>query len=420
MKQWIKDKSLAGEGKKKLEWASRWMDVLAAIRKRYEKEKPFKGIRIAMAVHLEKKSGVLVETLLAGGAEIAVTGCNPLSTDDSIVAALAKKTNALGWSGATVEEYYEFLHKVLDIKPHIIIDDGGDLTTLIHKEREDLIDGIIGGNEETTSGVIRIKNMEREGVLKFPMFMVNDAKNKHLFDNRYGTGQSAFEGLLRATNRLVAGSTVVVAGYGWVGRGIAMRAKGLGANVIVTEIDPVKALEAHYDGFTVTNMLDAVKNHKPDFIITATGNIDVVREEHFKVMPDGVVLANAGHFDVEVSVKDLEAIKKSKRQITECIEEYVLPNGSRVYLVSKGRLVNLAQPCGQGHPMEVMDQSFAVQALCAEYLVKHGKELEPKVYDVPEEVDKWIAEIRLGTLGIEIEKLTEKQKEYLKSWAIGT
>ncbi|MGQ4914670.1 MAG: adenosylhomocysteinase [Candidatus Asgardarchaeia archaeon] len=416
----VKDISLAEQGEKKLDWARQWMNVLAAIRERFEKEKPFKGIRIAMAVHLEKKTGVLVETLLSGGAEVAITGCNPLSTDDEVAAALAKKTPTFAWTGATVDEYYEFLNKVLDIKPHIIIDDGADLVALVHKERQDVLDNIIGGNEETTTGVIRLKNMERDGILKFPMINVNDAKNKHFFDNRYGTGQSSWEGIMRATNRLVAGSTVIVAGYGWVGRGIAMRARGLGAKVIVTEIDPIKALEAYYDGFIVTNMLDAIKKYKPDFIVTATGNTDVVRAEHFEAMNDGVILANAGHFDVEISVRDLKKIAKSKRELVPCVEEYTLPNGNRVYLLSKGRLVNLAQPCGQGHPIEVMDQSFAIQALSAEYLVKKGKDLEPKVYAVPEEIDRWVAEIRLQALGITIDKLTEEQKKYLASWEIGT
>jgi len=420
MKSMVKDISLAEQGEKKLDWARQWMNVLAAIRERFEKEKPFKGIRIAMAVHLEKKTGVLVETLLSGGAEVAITGCNPLSTDDEVAAALAKKTPTFAWTGATVDEYYEFLNKVLDIKPHIIIDDGADLVALVHKERQDVLDNIIGGNEETTTGVIRLKNMERDGILKFPMINVNDAKNKHFFDNRYGTGQSSWEGIMRATNRLVAGSTVIVAGYGWVGRGIAMRARGLGAKVIVTEIDPIKALEAYYDGFIVTNMLDAIKKYKPDFIVTATGNTDVVRAEHFEAMNDGVILANAGHFDVEISVRDLKKIAKSKRELVPCVEEYTLPNGNRVYLLSKGRLVNLAQPCGQGHPIEVMDQSFAIQALSAEYLVKKGKDLEPKVYAVPEEIDRWVAEIRLQALGITIDKLTEEQKKYLASWEIGT
>jgi len=420
MKSMVKDISLAEQGEKKLDWARQWMNVLAAIRERFEKEKPFKGIRIAMAVHLEKKTGVLVETLLSGGAEVAITGCNPLSTDDEVAAALAKKTPTFAWAGATVDEYYEFLNKVLDIKPHIIIDDGADLVALVHKERQDVLDNIIGGNEETTTGVIRLKNMERDGILKFPMINVNDAKNKHFFDNRYGTGQSSWEGIMRATNRLVAGSTVIVAGYGWVGRGIAMRARGLGAKVIVTEIDPIKALEAYYDGFIVTNMLDAIKKYKPDFIVTATGNTDVVRAEHFEAMNDGVILANAGHFDVEISVRDLKKIAKSKRELVPCVEEYTLPNGNRVYLLSKGRLVNLAQPCGQGHPIEVMDQSFAIQALSAEYLVKKGKDLEPKVYAVPEEIDRWVAEIRLQALGITIDKLTEEQKKYLASWEIGT
>ncbi|MGQ4832371.1 MAG: adenosylhomocysteinase [Candidatus Asgardarchaeia archaeon] len=416
----VKDISLADKGRAKIEWAKRWMIVLSKIGDRFEKEKPFEGLTIGMALHLEKKTAVLVETLVRGGAKAVVTSCNPLTTDDDVAAAVTDFATVYAWSGETSEEYYANLNRVIDAKPNIIIDDGGDLTYLLHTTRQEEAQHVIGGCEETTTGVIRLRNMERQGVLKFPMMAVNDAKMKHFFDNRYGTGQSSLEAISRATNKLISGARVVVAGYGWVGRGIAKNFKGLGANVIVTEVDPVKALEALYDGFIVTNMMDAIKNYKPDFIITATGNKDVIRREHLEVINDGVILANAGHFNVEVSVKDLEEYSISKRHVKDCIDEYVLPGNRRVYLISEGRLVNLAQPCGQGHPIEVMDFSFSVQALAAEYIVKNKGTLEKKVYNVPPEIDESIARIKLESMGIHVDELTDEQKKYLSDWQAGT
>jgi len=416
----VKDISLADKGREKIEWAKRWMVVLRKIGERFEKEKPFEGLKIGMALHLEKKTAVLVETLVKGGAEVTITSCNPLTTDDDVAAAVTDFATVYAWAGETTEEYYENLNRVIDTKPNIIIDDGADLMFLLHTKRKKEAEHVIGGCEETTTGVIRLRNMERDGVLAFPVIAVNDAKMKHFFDNRYGTGQSSLEAISRATNKLISGAKVVVAGYGWVGRGIARNFKGIGATVIVTEVDPIKALEALYDGFIVTNMKDAIERYKPDFIITATGNCDVVRREHLEIMHDGVILANAGHFNVEVSVKDLEEYAISKRRIKECIDEYVLPGNRRVYLISEGRLVNLAQPCGQGHPIEVMDFSFAVQALSAEYIVKNRGKLENKVYKVPLEIDEAIAKIKLESMGVYIDELTESQKKYLSEWQAGT
>ncbi len=402
------------EGKLKLEWAREHMPVLKEVRHRFMQEKPFDEVKIGMALHVEAKTGVLAMTLAEGGAKVRLASCNPLSTDDDVVAALrdaGMEVYARKWESR--EEYYENLYQVLEMKPDIIIDDGGDLTTLLHTEYRDM--EVWGGNEETTTGVIRLRNMERRGILRFPMFDVNDAKMKHLFDNRYGTGQSTLDGIMTATNLVIAGKTVVVAGYGWCGRGIAMRMRGMGADVIVTEIDPVKAIEARMDGFRVMKMLDAMV--QADFVVTATGMKDVIREEHFLVAKDGCIFANAGHFDNEVSREDLEKIAESKRKVRRYVDEYVV-NGKKLYLLGEGRLINLA--AGQGHPAEIMDMSFAIQALTAEYIAKNHETLETKVYPVPRDIDDMVARLKLKAMGMEIDQLNEVQKKYAEEWKEGT
>jgi len=402
------------EGKLKLDWAYRHMDVIKVIRERFREEKPFEGLKIGMALHVEAKTGILALTLKDGGARVRLASCNPLSTDDSVVEALREEgLEVYAKKGETKEEYYQNLYNVLEMEPDIIIDDGGDLTTLLHTEYRDL--KIMGGNEETTTGVIRLRNMERKGILRFPMFDVNDAKMKHLFDNRYGTGQSTLDGIMTATNLTIAGKTVVVAGYGWCGRGIAMRMRGMGANVIVTEIDPIKAIEARMDGFRVMKMLNAIK--EADMVITATGMKDVVREEHIRAAKDGCIFANSGHFDNEISKNALEKMASGKRRVRNYVDEYLV-NGKRLYLLGEGRLVNLA--IGQGHPVEIMDMSFAIQALTAEYIAKNHQNLEPKVYSVPREIDYAVAKIKLEAMDIEIDDLTEEQKRYLEEWMEGT
>lgn len=402
------------EGKLKLDWALGHMDVLRQIRKKFREEKPFDGLKIGMALHVEAKTGILALTLRDGGAKVRLASCNPLSTDDSVVQALRDEgLEVYARKGENREEYYQNLYRVLEIEPDIIIDDGGDLTTLLHREYKHI--KIMGGNEETTTGVIRLRVMEKKGVLRFPMFDVNDAKMKHLFDNRYGTGQSTLDGIMTATNLTIAGKNVVVAGYGWCGRGIAMRMRGMGANVIVTEIDPIKAIEARMDGFRVMRMLDAIK--KADFVITATGMKNVVREEHFLAAKDGCIFANAGHFDNEVSKEDLERLSERKRRVRNYVDEYIV-KGKKLYLLGEGRLVNLA--IGQGHPVEIMDMSFAIQALTAEYIAKNHEALNPKVYSVPEEIDALVAQMKLRAMGIQIDELTEEQLRYLEEWQEGT
>jgi adenosylhomocysteinase len=409
---------IAERGARRLEWARDHMPVLAAIREELKKSKVLKGLRIGMALHTEAKTGVLALSLREAGAEIRLASCNPLSTDDSVVAALidVDKLDVYAKKWETKKEYYENLNKVLDLKPDLVIDDGADLIHLLHTDRRELLDGVRGGNEETTTGVIRLRAMTKARALRFPVIDVNDAKMKHLFDNRYGTGQSTFDGIMTATNLLVAGKTFVVAGYGWCGRGIAMRAKGLGARVVVTEIDPVKAIEAVMDGYEVVPMADAVRI--ADFIVTATGVKDIVTAKHFPDLKDGVVLANAGHFDNEIAVADLETHAKGKRRVREFVDEYVLPNGSRAYLLAEGRLVNLA--AGQGHPVEIMDMSFAIQAVSAAYLAQHAKELEPGLYPVPEALDDKVADLKLKTLGLRIDRLSAEQKKYIASWEEST
>ncbi len=409
---------LAERGARRLEWARDHMPVLAAIREELKRSKAVKGLRIGMALHTEAKTGVLALTLREAGAEVRLASCNPLSTDDSVAAAL-KETHGLDvyakkWQ--STEEYYENLHKVLDLKPDLVIDDGADLIFLLHTKRSELIDKVRGGNEETTTGVIRLRSMEKDGALKFPVIDVNDAKMKHLFDNRYGTGQSTFDGIMNATNLLIAGKAFVVAGYGWCGRGIAMRAKGMGARVLVTEVDPVRAIEASMDGYEVMPMAQAAK--VADFIVSATGDKDIVTAKHFASLKDGVVLANAGHFNNEISLKDLEKTAKGKRRVREFVDEYTLAGGKRIDVLAEGRLVNLA--AGQGHPVEIMDMSFSIQALSAAHLAKHAKELEPRVYPVPEALDDKVARLKLATLGVRIDSLSAAQTKYLESWHEGT
>ena len=409
---------LAERGARRLEWARDHMPVLAAIRDELRRSKVLRGLRIGMALHTEAKTGVLALSLREAGAEIRLASCNPLSTDDSVAAAL-KEVHGLDvyakkWQ--TTAEYYESLHRVLDLKPDLVVDDGADLIFLLHTKRRELLDRVRGGNEETTTGVIRLRSMEKDGELKFPVIDVNDAKMKHLFDNRYGTGQSTFDGIMTATNLLVAGKAFVVAGYGWCGRGIAMRAKGMGARVIVTEIDPVRAIEATMDGFEVLPMARAAKI--ADFIVTATGDKDIVTAKHFAALKDNVVLANAGHFNNEISIRDLEQAAKGKRRVREFVDEYTLPGGKRVHVLAEGRLVNLA--AGQGHPVEIMDMSFAIQAVSAAHLAKHARELEARVYAVPEALDDKVAQLKLETLGIRIDSLSPAQKKYLGSWHEGT
>ena len=411
----VRNLSLADKGFLQLEWARLHMPVLMKIRERFSKEKPLEGVRVGACLHVTKETGVLVETLMAGGAEVALAGSNPLSTQDEIAAALAKEgVNVYAWRGETEEEYYWCIGKVAEFKPDIILDDGADLHVTLHTKYKDVAEKVKGGTEETTTGVIRLKAMEKDGVLKYPIIAVNNAYTKYLFDNRYGTGQSTVDGVLRATNIMIAGKRVVIAGYGWVGRGLAMRFRGMGAKVIVTEVDPIKALEAHMEGFDVMPMIEAAK--MADFIITATGVNKVVREEHFKVIKDGAFLANAGHFNVEIDVQWLEENAVEKREVRPNITEYKLPNGKRVYLLAEGRLVNLA--AADGHPIEVMDLSFAGQFTALEYLVDNHDKLEPKVYVLPRELDEKIAWEKLAAEGIRIDKLTPEQIRYLHQWRL--
>ncbi|WP_456327891.1 adenosylhomocysteinase [Archaeoglobus sp.] len=406
----------AESGYRKIEWAKRNMKTLARIREEFRREKPLEGYKIGMALHVEAKTAVLVLTLIEGGAEVAITGCNPLSTQDDVAEALRDMgIKCFARRGMSREEYYSALNKVVDFKPDVVVDDGADLIFLLHKERLDWADNVLGASEETTTGVIRLRAMEKEGVLRFPVIAVNDAYTKFLFDNRYGTGQSTWDGILRATNTLIAGKTVVVAGYGWCGRGIAMRAKGLGANVIVTEVDEIRALEAVMDGFRVMPMKEACKYG--DIFITATGNINVIRGEHFKLMKDGAILANAGHFNVEICIPDLEEMSKSKREIRPYLTEYDLGD-KKLYLIAEGRLVNLV--VGDGHPIEVMDMSFSDQALAVKYIVENHEKLEKRVYRLPEELDRKVARLKLESMGIEIDRLTEEQIRYLSDWRHGT
>ncbi len=412
----VKDKSLAPQGHLQIEWATNHMPVLKLIKNRLEKEKPFKGLTLGACLHVTKETAVLVKALIAGGANVALCGSNPLSTQDDVAAALADSgVHVFAWRGQNTEEYYKCLDSALDYKPQITLDDGADLVGTLHSKRQTQLKTLKGGTEETTTGVIRLRAMEKDGSLKYPIVAVNDAYTKYLFDNRYGTGQSSMDGILRATNTLIAGKTFVVCGYGWCSRGIAMRAQGLGANVIVTEVQPIRALEAVMNGLRVMPIAEAAS--VGDIFITATGDISVIRKEHMMKMKDGAILANSGHFNVEVNIKDLESLSTSKRTMRPNLEEYVLKDGRKLYLLAEGRLVNLA--AAEGHPSEVMDMSFANQALCSEYIAKAGS-LKPKVYTVPKEIDEKVAELKLKSMNVAIDELTEEQKKYLSTWEMGT
>ncbi|WP_027356528.1 adenosylhomocysteinase [Desulfofundulus thermocisternus] len=412
----IRDINLAPGGRLKIDWVRVHMPVLNVIREEFERTRPFAGVRVAMSIHLEAKTAYLAEVLKAGGAEVAISGSNPLSTQDDVAAALAAEgIHVYAWHGATGEEYVEHLVKVLEIRPHVVIDDGGDLVHLLHTRCRELAGEVVGGCEETTTGVSRLKAMEQEGRLLFPMIAVNDARCKFLFDNRYGTGESVWAGIMRTTNLLVAGKTVVVVGYGWCGKGVARRAAGLGAKVVVCEVDPVRALEAYMDGYLVMKSEQAAE--VGDIFITVTGCRDVLRSRHFRRMKDGAILANAGHFDVEINKPELAGIAVSRRLVRQNIEEFTLPDGRRIYLLGEGRLVNLA--AGDGHPAEIMDMSFALQALSARYIRENGNCLKPGVHLVPPELDRRVAEIKLSSLGVEIDQLTPDQKAYLQSWQTG-
>jgi len=412
----VKDESLASKGFLQIEWASEHMPVLNKIKKRFSEEKPFEGVTLGACLHVTKETAMLVEALLAGGAKVALCGSNPLSTQDDVAAALAEKgVNVYAWRGQTKEEYYWCVEKVIDHKPKITLDDGADLVSTIHSKRTEALLNVKGGTEETTTGVLRLRAMEKTGALKYPMIAVNDAYTKYLFDNRYGTGQSTIDGILRATNILLAGKNFVVCGYGWCGRGLAMRAKGMGANVIVTEVNPLRALEAAMNGFRVMPIAEAATIG--DIFVTTTGDVNVIRKEHMQKMKNGTILANSGHFNVEIGVKDLEELAVSKRNIRQSLDEYTLANGRKLYLLAEGRLVNLA--AAEGHPSEVMDMSFANQALCVEYIAKNEK-MPPKVYPVPRKIDETVARLKLNAMKIKIDELTDEQKKYLATWEMGT
>ena len=413
----VKDMSLAKEGIRKIEWVQRHMPVLEHIKKEYEETQPFKGITIGSCLHLEPKTINLGLTLQAGGAEVAMTGCNPLSThDDAVAGAADLGLNIYGWRDQDDEEYYQTINMVLDHKPDVIIDDGADMIMVLHNERTDVLKHIKGACEETTTGVHRLEAMHKDGALKFPVVAVNDAYTKYLFDNRYGTGQSSFDAIMGTTNMLIAGKSVVVCGYGWCGRGIALWAQGLGANVIVTEIDPIRALEARMDGYRVMKIRDAVK--EADLIITVTGNINIIHGDDFKYMKDGCMLCNSGHFNVEINRRDLEAQSTSVREVRESIEMFTMKDGRKIYLLADGRLVNLSAARGQGHPAEIMDMSFAVQALSAKYILNN--DLEVGVTKAPDDIDYEVANLKLKAMDIEIDTLSDRQKEYMCSWKEGT
>jgi adenosylhomocysteinase len=414
----IKDLGLSRQGKLKMEWAARSMPVLERIKLRFEKEKPLKGLRISACLHVTSETGNLMQALKLSGAEVRLTASNPLSTQDEVAAAMVKfdRISVFAIKGEDNKTYYRHLNQSLDHAPQITMDDGADLVSTIHSSRRDLLPGILGGTEETTTGVIRLRSMARERVLGYPIIAVNDADTKHLFDNRYGTGQSTLDGILRATNVLLAGLNFVVVGYGWCGKGLAMRAKGAGSHVVVCEVDPVKALEAEMDGFSVMPMAEAARIG--DVFVTVTGNKGVIRREHFLKMKDGAIVANSGHFNVEIDIPALEKLAHGKRQIRPFIDEYTLTGGRKINLLGEGRLINLA--AAEGHPAMVMDMSFANQALSARYLIRHGRSLEKKVYPVPGAIDREIAALKLASMGVSIDKLTPAQKKYLEDWKEGT
>jgi len=412
----VKDISLAAQGVLQIEWASSHMPVLNQVKSKFVKEKPFKGLVLGACLHVTKETAVLVETLMAGGAKVALCGSNPLSTQDDVAAALAEKgVQVFAWRGQSTEDYYKCINKVLDYKPEITLDDGADLVGTLHSKRMEDLKNVKGGTEETTTGVVRLRAMEKDGRLKYAIIAVNDAYTKYLFDNRYGTGQSTIDGIIRATNSLLAGKNFVVCGYGWCSRGIAMRAQGHGANVIVTEVQPTRALEAVMNGLRVMPMAEAAEIG--DIFVTATGDINVVRKEHMQKMKDGAIIANSGHFNVEISIPDLEVLSMSKRTIRPNLEEYKLKDGRRIILLAEGRLVNLA--AAEGHPSEVMDMSFANQALCAEHIARASR-LATKVYAVPCEIDESVANMKLKAMGVNIDKLTPEQERYLSTWEMGT
>jgi adenosylhomocysteinase len=414
----VKDLGLAEKGRERIEWASGEMAVLALIRDRFEKERPLQDIRIGACLHVTTETANLLETLQAGGAEVAVCASNPLSTQDDVAAALCDQDDIHAYAirGEDSETYYRHIRSVLDHHPHITMDDGADLVSILHKERPEQLSELRGGTEETTTGVIRLRAMAEQGKLGYPIVAVNDARTKHLFDNRFGTGQSTIDGIIRATNLLLAGRVVVICGYGMCGRGVAARARGLGAQVVVTEVSPTSALEAAMEGYRVMPLREAAR--VGDIFVTVTGDTSVVRREHIEVMKDGAVLANSGHFDVEIDKEALEELAVSKRRLREVVDEFRMPDGRRIHLLAEGRLVNLA--AAEGHPAAVMDMSFADQALSVEWIVKQGERLTPAVYPVPEDIDAEVARLKLQAMGIEIDELTAEQEAYLRSWELGT
>ena len=418
MKFDVKDLSLAESGRNRTQWASREMPVLRLIRERFQKEKPLQGMKIGACLHITSETANLAQTLKAGGAKVALCASNPLSTQDDVAAYLAQglKIPTFAIKGEDTKTYYQHVRAVLDTHPHLTMDDGCDLVSTLHSERQDQIEEIIGGSEETTTGVIRLRSMEQKGVLRYPMVAVNDADTKHLFDNRYGTGQSTIDGIIRATNLLLAGKQFVVSGYGWCGRGVAMRARGMGAQVIVTEVDQLRALEAVMDGYQVMPMMEAAS--KGDIFVTLTGDLAVLRSRHFRAMKDGAVICNSGHFNVEIDIPALKKMSTRRRKIRPSVEEFKLKDGRRLYLLAEGRLINLA--AAEGHPPSVMDMSFSNQALTMAYLAAQGRKLENKVYPVPKEIDQQVAELKLSSMGISIDTLTRDQKKYLSSWDMGT
>ncbi len=414
----IKDIRLAEKGRLRIEWAGAEMPVLRLIEQRFARQKPLRGMRVSACLHVTSETANLMRALQVGGAKVALCASNPLSTQDDVAASLVKHLGISTYAikGEDKPTYYKHLHRALDLKPNLTMDDGADTIGVIHSERTDLVRHILAGTEETTTGVIRLRSMEREGVLRYPIIAVNDADTKHLFDNRYGTGQSTIDGILRATNRLVAGKRVVVVGYGWCGRGVALRARGLGGNIIVVETDPLRGLEAVMDGYRVMRMRDAAK--VGEIFVTVTGNIHVIRGEHFTAMPDGAIVCNSGHFNVELDLDALAKLARKRRPIRDFVEEFTLRTGRRIYVLGEGRLINLA--AAEGHPAAVMDMSFANQALAAEYAVQHAGRLERKVYRVPLEIDREIARLKLRSMGVAIDSLTPEQSRYLQSWEMGT
>lgn len=418
MKFDVKNSSLAAHGNKRILWAERQMPVLGSIQEEFKKSKPLAGLRVSACLHVTTETANLMRVLQTGGADIVLCASNPLSTQDDVAASLVKDFGipVFAKKGEDSKTYYRHIHAALEHHPHITMDDGADLVSQLHGKKAKLANGVIGGTEETTTGVIRLRSLESKGLLRYPIFAVNDADTKHLFDNRYGTGQSTIDGVIRATNVLLSGSTFVVAGYGWCGRGLAMRARGMGALVIVTEIDPLRALEAVMDGFEVLSMKEAAR--RGNIFVTVTGNLNVIRREHFLAMRDGTIIANSGHFNAEVDIPALKKLAKKKQMVRDYVEEFTLPSGKKIFLLAEGRLVNLST--AEGHPASVMDMSFANQALCAEALAKSGKMLEKRVYKVPIRIDAEVARRKLRAMGIGIDRLTPEQRHYLASWELGT